>query len=330
LENIKMSEQKPASTEAKKTIDLINEGKTPKLLSLVPKGQSPKLYLDLIKTQIMGVDSKNQPRPDDDLLLFLYVAKRTGLDPLTKQIFAIYRWNSRQGREVMTIQSSIDGMRLVAQRTGEYAGQDDVQYLPIDEATKYPKKASVTVYKMIESLRVAFVASARWAEYVQTDAKGMPTQMWDHMPYLMLGKCAEALALRKAFPNELSGVYAEEEMAQSTNVLSGIAAPDRFNKKIEVLHGAPDETPVSTPPVPAEPGKAPEVIDIPAPVIVDTPAPDAPKVILGTTQKPDFKAMQNALKPKSIEELQARAKEAGKRAAEKEKEKPLDNDNTKK
>lgn len=288
-----MSEQKPASTEATKTIDLINEGKTPKLLNLVPKGQSPKLYLDLIKTQVMGVDSKGNARPDDDLLLFLYVAKRTGLDPLTKQIFAIYRWNSRQGREVMTIQSSIDGMRLVAQRTGEYAGQDDVQYLPIDEATKYPTKASVTVYKIIDGQKVAFTASARWSEYVQTDAKGMPTLMWDKMPYLMLGKCAEALALRKAFPNELSGIYTDEEMAQSKNVLAGLPTPPRANKTIEVVHGAPNDEPMATPPAPSEPGHAPEPETPIAP-----PPTDTPKVVLGTTNKPDFKALQAALKPK--------------------------------
>lgn len=291
-----MSEQKPASTEATKTIELITEGKTPKLLNLVPKGHSPKIYLDLIKTQIMGVDKNNQPRPDDDLLLFLYVAKRTGLDPLTKQIYAIYRWNSRQGKEVMTIQTSIDGMRLVAQRTKQYAGQDDVVYLPIDESTKYPTKASVTVYKIIESQKVPFTASARWAEYVQKDAKGLPTQMWDHMPYLMLGKCAEALALRKAFPNELSGIYTDEEMAQSQNPLAGLTTPDRFNKPVEVVHGAPDETPVNTPPAPAEPGKAPESTEPPTAVTINPPHPENPKVVLGTTQKPDFKQMQAALK----------------------------------
>lgn len=322
-----MSEQKlPASTEASKTIELITEGKTPKLLGLVPKGHSPKIYLDLIKTQIMGVDKDNRPRPDDDLLLFLYVAKRTGLDPLTKQIFAIYRWNSRQGKEVMTIQSSIDGMRLVAQRTGEYAGQDDVAYLPIDESTKYPTKASVTVYKQMKGARVPFTASARWAEYVQTDAKGNATHMWDHMPYLMLGKCAEALALRKAFPNELSGVYAEEEMAQSANPLAGLPLPERANKKIEVVHGAPDSEPTATPPVPAEPGHAPEpkadgaVGEVGATTFIPgsqspTVGGDNPKVILGTTTKPDFKAAQAALKPKTIEEIQAGVKAMGKEKA---------------
>lgn len=291
-----MSELNTKGGEATKTIELITEGKTPKLLSLIPKGQSPKLYLDLIKTQIMGVDAKGQPRPDDDMLLFLYVAKRTGLDPLTKQIFAIYRWNTRVGREVMTIQSSIDGMRLVAQRTKQYAGQDDVNYLPVDESTKYPIKASVTVYKVIEGQRVAFTASARWAEYVQTDKNGMPTAMWGHMPYLMLGKCAEALALRKAFPNELSGIHTDEEMAQATNPLAGLAAPTKFEKKIEVISGGPDETPTATPPVPSEPGKAPS-----GEVELNVPTPGNPKIVLGTTVKPDFKAMQNALKPKQNE-----------------------------
>lgn len=303
-----MSELKQNGGDAKTTIDLITEGKTPKLLSLIPKGHSPKIYLDLVKTQIMGVDSKGNARPDEDLLLFLYVAKRTGLDPLTKQIYAIYRWNTRMGREAMTIQSSIDGMRLVAQRTKQYAGQDDVVYLPIDENTKWPTKASVSVYKVIGDLKVAFTASARWNEYVQTDKQGMPTQMWSHMPYLMLGKCAEALALRKAFPNELSGIYTDEEMAQASNPLAGIAAPAKFDKKIEVIHGAPDENRVATPPPPAEPGKPPtDEVEIPAP------APIAPKVILGTTKKPDFKATQAALKPKTIEEIQKATLELGKK-----------------
>lgn len=279
-----MTEQAPSTT-----IGMIIDGKTPKLLSLIPKGQSPKLYLDLIKTQIMGLDSKNNPRPDNDLLLFLYVAKRTGLDPLTKQIYAIYRWNTRQGREVMTIQTSIDGMRLVAQRTKQYAGQDDVVYLPIDESTKYPMKASVTVYKIIDGTKLSFSASARWSEYVQTDSKGLPIRMWDHMPYLMLGKCAEALALRKAFPNELSGIYTDEEMAQSKSVTVDLPDP---KKKIEVIHGAPDETTTG---------------NLPAPVIQSL--PDMPKVSLGTTKQPDFKEMQSALRPKTVEKIQERIQE---------------------
>lgn len=290
-------------SEATKTIELITEGKTPKLLTLVPKGQSPKLYLDLVKTQIMGVDSKGSPRPDDDLLLFLYVAKRTGLDPLTKQIYAIYRWNTRQGKDAMTIQASIDGMRVVAQRTKGYVGQDDVVF--DDEKLKQPGKATVTVYKAMGGQRVPFTASARWGEYVQTDKSGMPLTMWAKMPFLMLGKCAEALALRKAFPNELSGIYTPEEMAQSTNPLVDLAAPARFEKpkEIEVISGAPeDESTKSDLNAPTEP--------------LPEPGQDEPKVILGTKEQPDVAAMRAALKPRTIEDLQKRALQIGKEVKE--------------
>lgn len=233
--------------EAAKTLKLVYEGK--QLTKYVPKGQSPKLYIDLIKSQIMKPDKNGTPRADSDLLLFLYVAKRTGLDPLTRQIYAVFRWDSRQGKEVMSIQSGIDGMRLVAQRTGQYAGQDDAKMLPEDESTTFPTKATVTVYKNINNERVAFTASARWSEYAPTNAKGEVEFMWRKMPYTMLAKCAEALALRKGFPNELSGIYAEEEMRQAlpteTQQVAALPVPPKFQKPadnaITVDHGAPTD-----------------------------------------------------------------------------------------
>jgi phage recombination protein Bet len=234
------------ANNATKTLELVRDGKVKELVSLVPEGLSPKLFIDLVKTQIMGVDAKGKPREDADLLLFLYVCKRTGLDPLTKQIYAVFRWDNRLGKEKMTIQAGIDGMRLVAQRTGKYAGQEDVSYLPVDEQTKYPVKATVTVYKNLEGQRVGFTATARWNEYVQLNPTSKtPNSMWDRMPYNQLGKCAEALALRKGFPNELSGIYAPEEMAQADNVLTALPTPKRFDKPEEmpiapvVDHGAP-------------------------------------------------------------------------------------------
>jgi len=277
-------------SDASNTIQQIADGKLPKLMSLIPKDQSPKLYVDLIKSQIMGVDSKGNSRSDEDMLLFMYVAKRTGLDPLTKQIYAIFRWDSRQGKEKMTIQASIDGMRLVAQRTKGYAGQDDVIY--DDESKTYPGKATVTVYKLMGRERVSFTASARWGEYVQKDSKGMPMVMWAKMPYLMLGKCAEALALRKAFPNELSGIYAPEEMAQESNILGGLEAPSRFKKDIEVMSGAPaDDSTKSELNI--------QVDDMPEPK-----TNGEAKVVLGSTEKPDLSAMRKALKPEVMEKAE--------------------------
>ena len=312
-------------TNSSNTMEKIAEGKTANLLTLIPKGQSPKLYLDLVKEQIMGVDSRGQQRPDSDTLLFLYVAKRTGLDPLTKQIYAIYRWDTRKGREAMTIQASIDGMRLVAQRTKGYAGQDDVIFDPIDENLKQPRKASVTVYKVIDGQRVSFTASARWSEYVQTNKDGAPIVMWAKMPYLMLGKCAEALALRKAFPNELSGVYSAEEIAQEPTPMGDLSVPNRNKKKeVEVLSGGPDggsmvsdTQPKSNGgdfPIPTggnneatgvggrgagAPGTA---INVNLPPVMDSET--GPKVILGTTIKPDLSAMRNALKPEVMTKVE--------------------------
>lgn len=229
--------QKPS--EATKDLRELIVKKNKKLLNFIPEGQSPKVYIDLIKAHIMKPDKYGNERTDEDLLLFLYACKRTGLDPLAKQIHAVFRWDSRIGREAMTIQTGIDGMRLVAQRSGGYAGSDDIEYEPKDENLKYPTKATATVYKLINGIRVPFRATARWGEYVQRDKEGKNNRMWESMPYNQLGKCAEALALRKGFPNELSGIYSEVEMQQAENPIGDLPAPEK--SAIKVMHGAPTE-----------------------------------------------------------------------------------------
>ncbi|MFH2050097.1 MAG: phage recombination protein Bet [bacterium] len=158
--------------------------------------------IDLIKqTVAKGVT-------DLELKLFLYQAQRTGLDPLSKQIHAIKRWSYKSNKEEMAIQTGIDGYRLIADRTGQYAGSDD----PLFDDETAPKKATVTVWKLVKDIKCSFSASARWSEYYPGEKQGF---MWKTKPCIMLGKCAEALALRKAFPQELSGVYTHEEMAQA-------------------------------------------------------------------------------------------------------------------
>ena len=164
---------------------------------------------------------------DLELDLFLHACKRTGLDPLMKQIYAIKRWSAADNREVMSFQTGIDGYRLIADRTGKYAGSDEPQYTIAEDG--WPEVASVTVTKMIDGVPCKFSASARWKEYVQKNKQGQPTSMWQKMPFLMLGKCAEALALRKAFPAELSGVYTHEEMMQADTELQ--AHPIIANKQ---------------------------------------------------------------------------------------------------
>lgn len=170
---------------------------------------------------------------DDELQLFLYTCKRTGLDPLARQIYAI----KRSGK--MTIQTGIDGYRVIADRTGKLAGITD--YTFDSEDGKQPKTATVTVRKLIEAGTIAeFTATARWTEY----CAGGP--MWAKMPYLMLGKCAEALALRKAFPADLSGVYTSEEMDQANNAAQGEAVHAEVERQKNVGHIA-TEAPAAPP-----------------------------------------------------------------------------------
>ena len=169
--------------------------------------------LDLIKRTVA------KGATQDEFELFLHACKRTGLDPLMKQIHAIKRWSAAEGRETMAIQTGIDGYRLVAERTGKYAGSDEPVF-EMQAGAPYPSKATVTVWKIVEGQRYPFTASAHWDEYVQKKKDGTITSFWQRMPKGQLGKCAESLALRKAFPAELSGVYTHEEMQQAENDVS--------------------------------------------------------------------------------------------------------------
>jgi|GEM_PF-2411677 len=206
-----IEEPKELSTKEKKEVQVIQK------VIVHDEAENPfdrltRQQIELIKTQVA------KGATDDELKLFITVCRNTKLDPFVRQVHFVKRWDSKAGREVGVIQVGIDGFRSIAEMSGRYAGSEDVVFKDEKEVElaktkmQVPGSATATVHKLMDNgERYAFTATARWSEYYPGERIGY---MWHKMPFGQLGKCAEALALRKAFPKQLSGLYAPEEMDQ--------------------------------------------------------------------------------------------------------------------
>jgi hypothetical protein len=130
----------------------------------------------------------------------------------------------------MTIQAGIDGLRSIAERTGQLDGSitewcgPDGAWVDVWLDSKPPAAAKTILHR--KGASHPFVGVARFADY--NAGQGL----WSKMPAAMIAKCSEALALRKAFPADLSGVYSTDEMDQAVEPVTVTAAPVKGDAKV--------------------------------------------------------------------------------------------------
>lgn len=190
---------------------------------------------------------------DDELELFMLSCNRTGLDPFQKQCWAVKRWDSSLCREVMAFQTGVDGFRIIANRSDKYSGQvgpfwcdENGQWQDVWLKSTPPVAAKVGVLR--SDFKEPLWAVARFSSYAARKKDGSLTQFWLKMPDLMIAKVAECLALRKAFPQDLSGVYSDTEMEQATPVKEAVFVndPARIEDKKEATPAKEIETATKT------------------------------------------------------------------------------------
>lgn len=215
---------------------------------------------------------------EQEFAVLMEIAKARNLNPLLRQIWFIKRWDNMKRCEVWAVQTSIDGLRTIAQRTGLYDGQDEPTFGVEDASafglSKAEPFASVSVYRK-DWTRPSTV-KAYMAEYIGRTRDGKPTQMWAGKPHIMLSKCAEALALRKAFPEDTAGLYVTEEMPANDER----EAPAQRPAKPQAVKAAQFPRGESSSAAPTQP-----VPHLPPPVAEDAQFKPAPAPVAGVVSE---------------------------------------------
>lgn len=239
-------------------------------MNAVVQFQPPRLpYHDAIEERF-GVDKSGwkalvesifpSARSPDSVLLALSYCRARNLDIFKRPVHIVPMWDSKRGDYVETVWPGIAEFRTTAMRTGQYAGCEEVTFGPDVETTfewndkkrgsqratvTFPEYACMTVYRLVGNMRVAFPGpKAYWTETCATrGAQQVPNDMWMKRPRGQIEKCAEAAALRRAFPEELGNQYAAEEM--DGRVIDGESVAQTVPVETRTLHADADDMAVA-------------------------------------------------------------------------------------
>jgi phage recombination protein Bet len=185
----------------------------------------------------------------ESVILALSYCRARKLDPFKRNVHIVPIWNKELRRYIDTIWPGIGELRTTAFRTSEYAGRDDAAFgidetrtftgqagskgnkYDVEKTVTFPQWAQVTVYRIVKGQRVAFAGPrVYWLETYATlgHDNDVPNEMWETRPRGQIEKCAEAAALRAAFPEEVGGDYIPEEVQHATTpVIDGTAKPSK-------------------------------------------------------------------------------------------------------
>lgn len=218
-------------------------------------------------------------RTIDSVAMVLSYCKARGLDPFKKPVHIVPMWDSKTGGYVETVWPGIAELRTTAFRTGNYAGCDETEFGPAvskkfsgkikkngqwadsTAEVEFPEWCRITVYRDLHGRACKFVGpKVLWLEsYATIGNSDLPNEMWQSRAWGQIEKCAEAAALRKAFPEEIGGELTAEEM-EGRRIMADPAAAAR-----DVTPPKPPAPPAPPPPPAAETLAAPP----PAPAETD-------------------------------------------------------------
>lgn len=227
-------------------IQELKGSKTPQLRDLrevtkendLTKAEAEMLY------QALGVTGMSKA----ELRLFQHKARTAQLDPLTSQIYVV-PFNTKVGNSWVTkyqAVTSIDGLRLIAQRSNKYQGQTQPEFYSKEagawtdvwiSSDVEPNPYACRVGVLHADFKEPLFGLAHWSEYVKETKTGEVTKFWKEKPSIMIAKCAEALALRKAFPNDTSGLYTEEEVDRSIVQVEQVEEISKPDLVVEYVDG---------------------------------------------------------------------------------------------